>query len=49
MKILSALFDSVLLPLSIAKDIVTIGGILICDHKSATRRQIEKIENELKS
>ena len=47
MKLLSALFDTVLLPLSIAKDACTLGGELIGDNKSATRRQLEKIEEEL--
>lgn len=48
MRILSALFDVALLPLSIAKDVVAFGGLLTDDHMSATRRQIQKIEDELR-
>lgn len=47
MRLLSAVFDTVLLPLAIAKDVVTIGGLLTDDHKSATRQKIEDIENNL--
>ena len=47
MKLLSALFDTILLPVAVVKDIVTAGGILTDDCKSATRRQIEKIEDNL--
>ncbi len=48
MKFLSALFDTVLLPVAVAKDVCTMGGLLIDDHKSATRRKIEEIENHLR-
>ena len=47
MRLFSALFDTVLLPLAVAKDVCTIGGLITYDSKSAPRRQIEKIEDEL--
>jgi hypothetical protein len=47
MRLLSALFDTALLPISLVKDICTIGGELTNDEKSAVRQQIEKIEEEL--
>jgi len=46
MKILSALFDTALLPLAIAKDVFT-----LCDYgsdaKSATRKKLEDIEDNI--
>ena len=48
MRLFSALFDVVLLPVALAKDFCTIGGLLTDDRKSATREKIEKIEDELK-
>lgn len=47
MRLLSAVFDSALLPMAIAKDFFTLGGVLIDDDKSATRQQIEKIEDDI--
>lgn len=47
MRLLSALFDTVLLPLAVLKDCATVGGDLIDEPKSATRKQIEKIEDNL--
>jgi len=46
MKILSALFDVVLLPVSMAKDCVDLHNH-IEGNDSYTRQRIEKIENEL--
>jgi len=48
MRILSALFDIALLPISVAKDFCTIGGMITNDDKSATRKRLEKIEDNLK-
>lgn len=47
MKILSALFDTVLLPLEVAKDIICPWPMLD-GNDSFTRKQIEKIEENLK-
>lgn len=51
MRILSALFDTALLPLSIAADIIlppVVRGIDGADHDSFTRERIEKIEENLR-
>lgn len=49
MKILSAILDTVLIPVAVAKDIV-IGPIRtgVYDEKSFTREQIEKVEEHLR-
>ena len=47
MKPLSAIFDSALIPVALAKDFFTIGGELIGEEKSSTRQQLEKIEDDL--
>jgi hypothetical protein len=47
MRPLSAIFDSAILPIAMAKDFFTLGGMLTDDEKSATRQQIEKIEEHL--
>lgn len=47
MRLLSALFDIVLLPVAVAKDACTMGGFLTGDYKSATRKKIEEIEDNL--
>lgn len=46
MKLLSALFDTALLPLAIIADVVDITNH-IDGNKSYTRKQIEKIEDNL--
>ena len=48
MRLLSALFDTALLPLAVAKDFCTLGGALTHDDKSATRQKIEDIEWDLR-
>ena len=45
MKILSALFDTALLPVAIIEDVFTLGNLT--GFQSHTRTQIEKIEDEL--
>lgn len=47
MKILSALFDAALLPLAAATDLVNPWPMLMDGRKSATRRKIEEIEENL--
>lgn len=47
MKLLSALFDTVLLPVAIVKDVLN-PWPMSYGHDSFTRQQIEKIEKELK-
>ncbi len=46
MRLLSALFDTVLLPIEIAKDAICPWPMLD-GHKSFTRKKIEKIEENL--
>ena len=47
MRLLSALFDAVLLPVSMVQDFFTLGGIALGEGKSATRKRIEDIEDNL--
>ena len=47
MKILSAVFDIVLIPLAVVKDVVNPWPMIIEDRKSATRKQIEAVEEDL--
>jgi hypothetical protein len=47
MRLFSAIFDVAMLPVSVAKDVCTLGGAIIDEDKSATRQRIEKIEDEL--
>ena len=48
MRILSALLDTVLLPVDVVVDIATLPILLIHDEKSKTRERVEKIEDNLR-
>lgn len=47
MKLLSAILDTCLLPVAVAKDILCPWPVIIDGSKSQTREQIEKIEDNL--
>ena len=47
MRLFSAIFDAVLIPVAVLKDVCTLGGCLIEGEKSATREQIEKVEDDI--
>ena len=49
MRLLSALLDTVLLPVKVAEDVLTLLPRMAMDPsvKSATRKQVEKIEDDL--
>lgn len=47
MRILSALFETALLPASLVKDVCTLGGTLTGKDRSSTRESIQAIERYL--
>lgn len=47
MKVFSTLLDLALLPVAIVKDVVCIIPIVASDMESATRKQCEKIDEDL--
>ena len=47
MKILSALFDAVLIPVAVVKDAINPWPMINDDADSFTRQQIEKVEEDL--
>jgi len=47
MKLLSALLDTVLLPVAVARDVVDPFNVFVDGRNSYTRQQIEKIEEDI--
>ena len=47
MKIFKTLFDIVTLPIEVAKDVVTLGGVATERRKSYTEERFEKLDNDI--
>ena len=47
MKIFKTLFDIATLPIEVAKDVFSLGGIAADRRKSYTRERFEKLDNDL--
>lgn len=48
MKLLSAIFDTVLIPVKMAEDVLNPFPMLLDGEDSKTRQQIEKVEEDIK-
>ena len=48
MKLFSTLFNLATLPLEVAKDVLSVGGLLWDKDKSHTRELMEKLDEDLK-
>lgn len=45
-QLVRTLVNTALLPVAIAKDVVTLGGVVTEDEKSATRQALEQLKDE---
>ncbi len=47
MKLFKTLFDIATLPVEVAKDIITLGGVVTERKKTYTQERLEKLDNDL--